>query len=212
MKKPPDTSYCTLYIMRHAETEANASGILGSDTVLTEKGKEQAKKAAERFKDIHFDTVYTSDLIRTQQTAEFITLERKIAFKATNAIRERYYGKLEGSSFEEYRAVLKEHLEKIKDMSDDQRIQQRMVEGMETEENVISRLITFLREIALAYPGKNVLIVSHGNVMRVLLTHLGFVKHNELPIGAIENTGVIKLTSDGVDFFIEEVVGINRAR
>ncbi len=196
--------------MRHAETEANASGILGSDTVLTEKGKEQAKKAAERFKDVHFDAVYTSDLIRTQQTAEFITLERKIAFTATKAIRERHYGKLEGSSFEDYRVVLKEYLEKIKDLSDDQRIKQKMVEGMETEEDVIGRIITFLREVALAYPDKNVLIVSHGNVMRVLLTHLGFVKHNELPIGAIENTGVIKLKSDGVDFFVEEVTGINR--
>jgi len=210
MKKVSEESYCTLYVMRHAETEANASGILGSDTVLTEKGKEQAKKAAERFKDVHFDAVYTSDLIRTQQTAEFITLERKIAFTATKAIRERHYGKLEGSSFEDYRVVLKEYLEKIKDLSDDQRIKQKMVEGMETEEDVIGRIITFLREVALAYPDKNVLIVSHGNVMRVLLTHLGFVKHNELPIGAIENTGVIKLKSDGVDFFVEEVTGINR--
>ena len=44
-----------LYMMRHGETAWNAENrILGStDIPLNEKGKEQARQAAEKLKDIH---------------------------------------------------------------------------------------------------------------------------------------------------------------
>lgn len=63
-----------LYIIRHGESEANAGGYhSGQSSVhLTEKGVRQARAAREFVKDIVFDKLYVSDVLRTQETAEVI--------------------------------------------------------------------------------------------------------------------------------------------
>ena len=61
-----------VYVIRHGESETNLSkkwtGWL--DVQLTEKGYEDAKKAAGYLKGISFDKIYTSDLMRAKQTAQ----------------------------------------------------------------------------------------------------------------------------------------------
>ena len=61
-----------LYVIRHGESETNLSkkwtGWL--DVHLTDKGKEDARKAGEFLKTVSFDKVYTSDLCRAVETAE----------------------------------------------------------------------------------------------------------------------------------------------
>ena len=59
-------------------------------------------------------------------------------------------------------------------------------------------------------PGKTILVVSHGGVMRYLLIHLGFGTYTNLPTGSIGNTAYIKLETDGVDFFVKETKGITK--
>ena len=85
-----------------------------------------------------------------------------------------------------------------------------MGEGYESNTEIATRFITFLREIAATYLGKNVLIVCHGSIMRATLMRLGFATYDTLPSGNIENTGYFVLESDGVDFFVKETVGINK--
>ena len=62
----------TLTFIRHAESEANAANI-ASTTVpgppLTAAGQEQATALANRLADIKFDGIYSSQMIRSQQTA-----------------------------------------------------------------------------------------------------------------------------------------------
>ena len=52
-------NYCTLYVVRHGETEANkkliVQGIL--DAPLTPEGVGQAKATAEDLRHIHFDAI-----------------------------------------------------------------------------------------------------------------------------------------------------------
>ena len=61
-----------LYFIRHGETEANSSKTHAGwdDTMLTEKGKEQARKVGKALKDISFDKIYSSDLSRAKDTKE----------------------------------------------------------------------------------------------------------------------------------------------
>lgn len=65
-----------IYLARHGQNEDNANGILNGhrDLPLTELGKEQAHEAAEKIKELglSFDHVFTSPLIRAQQTAQAI--------------------------------------------------------------------------------------------------------------------------------------------
>ena len=45
--------------------------------------------------------------------------------------------------------------------------------------------------------------------MRSLLTHHWYVKYDQLPNGAIENAGYFKLETDGADFLVKEISGVN---
>ncbi len=65
-----------LVLIRHWETENNVKNISTwhSDIWLTELGKEQAKQAGQSLldQDIDIDTIYSSTLIRAQETASII--------------------------------------------------------------------------------------------------------------------------------------------
>ncbi len=194
--------YCTLYIVRHGETNTNLNHIIQgqSDSSLNETGKLQAKKISQRLKNIKFDNVFSSDLLRTKETAEIIALERKLKVETTKALRERRWGHLEGKS-----TKIIYNIEEIKrKLSKEEGFRYKLFPDVESDEEIASRMLTYLREIAVAYIDKTILVVSHGGVMRILLDHLGI----EVSHGATSNTAYIKLESDGVEFFIKETEGI----
>lgn len=63
----------TLYIVRHGETEHNATGLVqGEDSVLSVRGEKQAESLAERFKSLDFAHIFASDYSRAAKTAERI--------------------------------------------------------------------------------------------------------------------------------------------
>ncbi len=200
----------TFYIVRHGQSVANIQQILAGqlDSPLTQAGVNQAKKLSRDLQQVQFDAVFSSDLVRAKRTAEIITLEKKLAIATTKALRERHYGIYEGKSYTEINTALEALHVKHQDLD----IEKRHMLGLpstETIENANSRLITFLREIAVANPGKVILIVCHGGLMRYLLIHLGWAAFATLPIHGISNAGLIVLESDGVDFFVKETKGIN---
>lgn len=210
---PEDSNLCTIYIVRHGESESNAKGLLAGhlDSRLTEKGKMQAGELAEKLKRIHFDAVYSSDLIRAKQTAEIIVAERKLAVQASELIRERGFGVHEGRSREEYSRIMKSFYDELNKLSEEGRKQAKFPDGIESDDSIVARIVTFLREVAIANPNKTVLVVAHGAILRNFLIHIGFAKRNELPIvGFMENGAFMKIESDGIDFFIKETQGLHK--
>jgi broad specificity phosphatase PhoE len=68
----PDVHNITLTLIRHAESEANASDVASTAVPgppLTAVGQEQATALADKLSREKFDGVYASELLRTQQTA-----------------------------------------------------------------------------------------------------------------------------------------------
>lgn len=92
------SSYATFYIVRHGETEWNAQGLMQGhlDSPLTSTGEEQARELAQTLLAIHFDHVFSSDLLRARRTAELLVIDRKFALNTTQLLRERTFGKYEG--------------------------------------------------------------------------------------------------------------------
>ena len=88
-----------LYIMRHGETEDNTKRILQGqkNNPLNNQGKKQALEAREQLKDIVFDKIYVSPLIRAIETAELVTGRKKEEFIVENRIIEIGFGALEGT-------------------------------------------------------------------------------------------------------------------
>ncbi len=212
-RKKSISQLTTIFIIRHGETEWNVQKIMQghSNSPLTPEGERQAGQIANDLKPVHFDAVFSSDMLRAKRTAEIIALERKIAVKTTEALRERSYGVFEGKVYDEYNQALQKLIAKYKTRAEQDLAFQKM-HGVETTNQSIARFITFLREIAVSYSGQTILVVSHGGVMRYFLIHLGVGTNETLPSGSIANTAYIKLESDGVDFFVKETKGINKQK
>ncbi len=201
---------CKLYLIRHGQTEWNSIGrIQGQkDSILSEEGKKQAHDVKKALKNVHFDAIFSSDLIRTQQTAEIINIDRKLAIVTHNALRERTLGEHDGKMGKDYMEEIKELLEEYKGLPEDGKWNYKFGKNYESDLEVLQRLIRILREISVGYMGKTVLVVTHGGAIRILLTKLGYAKYGELTPGTFKNAGYVILESDGIDFFIKEVHGI----
>ena len=198
----------TFYIVRHGETAWNAKRILQGqiDIPLNEVGEKQAKEIAEIMSSTHFDLAFSSDLLRAHRTTDVIVAERNMAVEATESLRERKFGKFEGNPTKEYF----KYLELLQHVSHDERFKHKQAEDFESDEEFSSRVVTFLRETAVANPGKNILIGAHGGVIFVLLLKLGYFTYEQADNHRVRNTGYIKLRSDGVEFEVLEVPGIEK--
>jgi len=196
---------CTLYIVRHGQTDWNISKTIQGqlDIPLNSTGEKEAHELKSVLNSIHFDAVFSSDLIRAKRTAEILNMDRKLAIETTNALRERLFGIYQGKPMDSAHEKLYELLEKYKNHP-------HLAESqVESNEHMISRALTFIREVSVAYGGKTVLLVSHGGLMRTLLIHLGFCNSSQfLPFGSIKNLAYIKLASDGSEILVQETSGI----
>jgi len=201
--------YCQIYLVRHGETDWNAKGLLHgqTDIPLNKEGEKQAIEAAKKhFKKIKFAAIFSSDLVRAKRTAELIALEKKMAVETSALLRERDFGSFEGKHWHEVEKELRMSINDFRVLSDE--MADKL--GIESDEKMMERFLRFLREVAVAYRGKNVLIVTHGSVMRVFLIKLGYFSKEESRQVFIKNLAFIKVLSDGVDFFIKEVFGVEK--
>ena len=88
-----------VYIVRHGQVPHNALHQYNTtDEDLTEYGVNQAEELREKIKDMHFDIIISSSLIRAKHTAEIIVNNREICFD--DRIKERSCGSLSGQPLE----------------------------------------------------------------------------------------------------------------
>ena len=90
----------TLTLVRHAQSEGNASGLIDTSTPgppLTALGREQADTAAQKLSADHtFDGIYASTMIRTQQTAQPLADQSREPVTVLPGLREIEAGIYEG--------------------------------------------------------------------------------------------------------------------
>jgi broad specificity phosphatase PhoE len=103
---------------------------------------------------------------------------------------------------------LKEYTEEFDSLPNDKKWDYKFP-SIETDGEVISRVLRFLREIAVGNPGKNVLIVTHAGVIGNLLIHLGVWNYQDQYSKKLNNAGYLKIESDGIDFFVKDADGID---
>lgn len=211
---PMDRPLATIYIVRHGETELNVQRRLQgqSDSPLTAKGIAQAEALRTELSHVRFDAVFSSDLLRAKRTAEILTLEHDLAVTTHHMLREKSYGHLEGKQYEEFEAKFKSLWDRYHKLEETEKMKFKLSEEMESDDEAVSRYLTYVREIAVSHPGKSVLIVSHGGIMKAVLVKLGVATYAELPSGAVQNCGYFSLRSDGVDFFIDTIRNITISR
>ncbi len=205
---------CTFYIVRHGETQWNTKRLIQGhkDSPLTKNGINQAKNIAKLFEKVKFNAIYSSDLLRAKRTAEIIALEKKMVVKTTKLLRERLLGTFQGRKVLELHQELKKQIEKRNKLAKEERFKFKMADDIESDEELMARFITFLRQLAITNSGKKIFIITHAGIMYAFLIHLGWAEYEELHPGAIGNTGYIILESDGTDFFIRKVMGVTKEK
>ena len=194
------------YIVRHGQTDGNIQQLLQGhmDIPLNDTGRQQAKETAEKLRKIKFDLAFSSDLMRARETTEIIALEHNLEVQTTQLLRERHFGENEGKNY----AALKAFDNLFQSLSYEKQRVAYSGKNAENDEEICTRLITFIRETAITHPGQTILVGTHGGIMRAFLIHLGFL-HYKTGFDAIENLSYFLLKSDGVDFFIKDSYGIN---
>lgn len=152
-----------LIIVRHGQTEANIQRRLQgqSDGPLTSVGLEQAEKLALHLKDFHLDQVLSSELIRSLDTAAAIAKYHHIPVKTSPLLKEWNCGKLDGLPAEALAQALKQANTSIATFRPT---------GGETLEEVQQRAAVFLNELIASAQGQTVLVCSHGDFLRMLLS------------------------------------------
>ena len=154
-----------LLLARHGETDWNRIGRWQghADPPLNETGRRQAAELAEQLAGDGIAAVYSSDLVRASETARAVGARLGLPVVEEPALREIDVGSWSGLTRAE--------------------VEQRFPEGFarwlageighdgETREQLTERALTAALEIASRHPGGNVLVVTHGGVIRALRRH-----------------------------------------
>ncbi|HWY80218.1 MAG TPA: histidine phosphatase family protein [Candidatus Sulfotelmatobacter sp.] len=206
----------TIYVIRHGESESNVYahenpnkpashfGELGSS--LTPKGREQAQKIVQRLKKINFTAIFSSDLLRAKETAEIIAPHYHLPIITIHTIRERFFGE---HMSKKQKWKIEKSLEKL---NEKEKFAFKYFPHGESGQDVAKRFKKFLNEIIPSYSNKNILVVSHGYVMRSFLINEKFAKYDELKGGTIKNGGYFVIETDGKKYQIISQYGITRNR
>ena len=152
-----------LYVVRHGQTiwnlENRVQGI--TDIPLTEQGIKDAEELKELVKSLNIDVVISSPLSRARETAK-ILVDFKLPINTDDRIKERDWGMNEGAKIDEVDRW---------DCWDV--ILNTKVQNIESIQDFMYRVSSFIEEIKIKYKDKNVLVVTHSAVIRVIHYMLG---------------------------------------
>jgi probable phosphoglycerate mutase len=159
-----------IYIIRHGETSFNRLGIVqgsGVDMPLNELGEQQALKFYNYYKGIRFKKIYTSALIRTQQSV-LPFIEAGHRYEAHAALNEISWGIFEGKpQNQEERAVYWEVVNAWKNGD-----YNATIPGGESALELQNRQIPFINYLKEQPNEECILICMHGRAMKSLLCTL----------------------------------------
>ena len=154
-----------VYLLRHGQSEANVRGILaGPDNSvnLSDKGVRESRIVSKHLQKIEFTQIYTSPISRCIQTINsFISAKPQIPLLIEDRLQEMNYGDWNGK---ELKALSKKREWKS---IQNQPSKFKFPQG-ESFLQLRKRVQSFLTEIERV-PGP-VLVVSHGDVIKMMLT------------------------------------------
>lgn len=165
-------------MLRHGESEWNALGKWQgqADPPLTDEGREQAFRAAEKLGT--FDVVACSDLQRAHETAAIISNSIGVGpLVVDERFRETHVGEWQGLTHNEIEQQWPGWL-----------AAHRRPDSFESDESLITRFTAALADVANLCTGGEGLVIAHAGIIRVMRRALG------LPDPRIPNLGGCSFT------------------
>ncbi len=144
------------FLLRHGQALSNVNNVIScwpekGEFPLTEEGKKQIKKASEELSLKNIDYIYSSDILRTKQSAEIVSKKLGVDVLYDERLREYNVGIFNGKPIAEY----------SKNFSDQMKRFENKAEEGETYNDIKKRIKSFVDEKENKFEGKNILIISH---------------------------------------------------
>src|SRR5215468_5783085 len=163
-----------LVLIRHGESQWNLENRFTgwTDVPLTEKGREEARRAAQKIRHIRFDTAYTSVLRRAEETLDIVLRgigQTTLPIVRDQALNERHYGDLQGlnkaETAEKYGAEQVHIWRRSYDVAPP---------GGESLKDAAARTLPYFESaiVSRLKTGENLLVSAHGNSLRSIVMHL----------------------------------------
>lgn len=158
-----------LYAARHGQTEWNVLWkVCGrTDIPLTDEGLSQARELALEAEKHPIDVIIASPMLRARQTAQAVADRLNIPVLTDDRLIEQDYGIYEGAH------------RKDPGFLHCKRNFATRYPGGESMLDVAARAYPLLDEIKEKYPDKNVLLVCHGGVLRLVRTYFEDMTNEE---------------------------------
>jgi broad specificity phosphatase PhoE len=154
-------------LMRHGETAWNRAGrVMGRNPIeLDAEGRAQVERAVPFARELAIDSIVTSPLPRARQSAEIIAAGiGGTTISEDPGLAEVQYGRWEGMVFDDL----------VKD-PDYLRYREHPIDhptpGGETIAQVRERGVQAISRAIGAQPGRRILFVSHGDIIRTIISH-----------------------------------------
>lgn len=176
-------------LVRHGQTDYNLQDLFqgSSDIPLNATGIAQAHAALDDLPPVAWDAVLSSPLQRAAQTARIIGEDHAIPFEGTEPrLVEIDWGAAEGRPVREM----------------EERHPGRAFPGREDHQAVADRGYDALEDLETRYPGKKVLLVAHGTLIRFLLS--GII---ERPLPSIPNAALSLVELEGTTWRVRMIAG-----
>lgn len=191
-----------VFLVRHGETDNNVTHVLQgySPVPLNAQGRRQATRVAERLRAIRLSVLYSSDILRAQETATIIGRNLQLPVKFCTGLREWNVGVWAGRPAADYTA----HLETV-NAHPVTYIPPDGESQLQTQERMIAQMQTFVEQ----HGGETILCISHGKAIDLFARHILGLDVMATPAYGIANTSVNIFTfQDGV----WELVTLNEIR
>ncbi len=159
----------TVLLVRHGQTNSNITGFyMGwSDEDLNEVGYTQARRLSSRLARLPIASVSTSPLRRTYTTATILTKPHNLKPKVLDELIEIQFGDWQGLHMDD----IQQKWPELWQQSRTDPSEMTMPNG-ESFLQVTERAIRAFEKVVQAHRGKQVAIVTHDVVIRVLVAHI----------------------------------------
>lgn len=193
-----------LLLIRHGESSANAEGRLQGrlDFSLSERGRRESERLAERLTQLFVAALYASPLLRAYETAEAVAQRLAIEISARDDLMERDVGVMAGLTREEIIAQFPQYARARID------VREVEVDGFELDAPFAQRVAGVMAEIVGAHPDGTVAVVTHGGVIGSFLRQTFGMPLSRRGPFTIDNASVTTFDVAG-DGKRVQVIGLN---
>jgi len=198
-----------LHLVRHGQSTWNVVGLVQGQIhhpELTDLGRLQAAAAARLLAGSGATRLLTSDLCRAVQTAEIIGVATDLAPIKSSLLREQGLGILEGLSSEQAGIAWELAAQQaLDDYGEPVPATALRPPGGESMEDVRGRVAGILASPWVTDCSGDVVIVSHGDTIRIMLAHLlgdDFENLSWRPVGNGDVHSVYRTSGGGIAYVV----------